>query len=403
MAQIAKGIAYMANWKVPFFAKNNIDPDVVEVAALVHDIGHPPFGHNGEKALDDCMKKFGGFEGNAQTFRILTRLERKDAGPEVNPPLVIDNDGRDKRLGLNLCFRVLAAALKYDREIPSIRADDDKLEKGYYRCDSEIVAQVKKHVEPTAEKGEFRTIECSIMDIADDIAYSTYDLEDSFKAGFLNPLEILGSNVDLLSRVAEKVNKKPGFELSARDVLDTLRGIFLAVIKPHERFRSLDLRKREDLALIATHYNTVSRDLAEIGYSRTEFTAALVSKFLAGVRFSVNEGAPAMSKAYLAEDVLRQVEVLKNFTYEAMIMSPRLKVAEYRGYNIVKGIFKSLSDDRGSLLLPPDARRLFDAFKDTGDKMRVICDFIAGMTDRYALEFYGRLYSETPQSIFKPI
>lgn len=77
VAQIAKGIALRLNFEEPFLQANPIDCDLVEFAALAHDLGHPPFGHNGERALDDCMKQWGGFEGNAQTLRILTVMEKK--------------------------------------------------------------------------------------------------------------------------------------------------------------------------------------------------------------------------------------------------------------------------------------------------------------------------------------
>ena len=84
-------------------------------------------------------------------------------------------------------------------------------------------------------------------------------------------------------------------------------------------------------------------------------------------------------------------------------MSSRLKVAEYRGYQIVKNIFENLSARRGFLLLPDDFRELYQSFKEVAEQRRVICDFVAGMTDRYAVEFFGRLNSEQHQSIFKPL
>ena len=120
VAQVAKGIALHLNASIPCFMKDPIDTDLVEVAALAHDLGHPPFGHNGEKALDDCMKRSGGFEGNAQTLRLLSVIEKKayaDSTGNNDDPCGIEVDGTDRRLGLNLTFRTLAAVLKYDRPI----------------------------------------------------------------------------------------------------------------------------------------------------------------------------------------------------------------------------------------------------------------------------------------------
>src|SRR5262249_24174488 len=158
-------------------------PRLCSIAGLLHDLRHPPFGHNGEKALDDCMKSFGGFEGNAQTLRIVAKIEKKARGDEVN------SLNPDKRLGLNLAYRTLGAILKYDRVIPSVRTKEESLVKGYYADEQDLVVRIKDHVDPKTKRrpSGFKTIECAIMDIADDIAYSTYDLEDTLKAGFFTP------------------------------------------------------------------------------------------------------------------------------------------------------------------------------------------------------------------------
>ena len=179
VAQIAKSITLRLNDRDSYFRACPIDTDLVETAALAHDLGHPPFGHNGERALDDCMKERGGFEGNAQSLRILSKLGKKE--PQRSP-----------EVGLNLTHRTLAAILKYDKRIP-IERDDSKLVKGYYDSEKELVQSIKNSVlGKTGDVcGEFKTIECQIMDLADDIAYSTYDLEDALKAGFVTPLQMI--------------------------------------------------------------------------------------------------------------------------------------------------------------------------------------------------------------------
>jgi dGTPase len=145
-----------------------------------------------------------------------------------------------------------------------------------------------------------------------------------------------------------------------------------------------------------------SLEVSKSGYLRVEFTSQLVREFIQGVHFVPNEKVPPLSKVELAPKVREKVEVLKRFNYVSLIMSPRLKIAEFRGGEIVQTIFDTLAKKDGHRLLPDDFQRAFERIAEDHRK-RVICDFIAGMTDRYALEFYGRLRSENPQTIFKPL
>jgi dGTPase len=110
VAQVAKSIAVRLNNTDPYFQKHNIDLDLIEFAGLAHDLGHPPFGHNGEYVLDEMMINHGGFEGNAQTLRILSALERK-ATTEFPPTRTIAND-QDVRRGINATYRSLASVIK---------------------------------------------------------------------------------------------------------------------------------------------------------------------------------------------------------------------------------------------------------------------------------------------------
>jgi dGTPase len=161
VAQISKALAIRINSTFSEFKSNPINPDYCEIAGLIHDLGHPPFGHNGEKALDDCMKQHGGFEGNAQTLRIIMRLEKKECDSDTDIHGFTDG-GEDQRVGLNLTARTILSALKYDNIIPESRSEDAQLCKGYYHSEAEDINTLK-HKVCCDKHNPFKTIECSII------------------------------------------------------------------------------------------------------------------------------------------------------------------------------------------------------------------------------------------------
>ena len=410
VSQIAKSIAKKLNHDY----KLNIDEDLVSFAALAHDLGHPPFGHQGEEALDECMRNHGGFEGNAQTLRILTKIEKKIVNEDF--PCGINDKKEDIRNGLNLCLRSIASILKYDNVIPysqeerkdyhKLRDEEFKAVKGYYKSEEEIIKKLKKELLKKEEVSKgFKTIECTIMDIADDIAYSNYDLEDSFKAGFLTPLDLLYPDPILLENIVKSVNKRTGLKLTADKISEVLISIYGDILSSTEEIDKLEINQNNKDAIVYIHVGHAyqsSKNIASNGALRTKLISHLVGKFIRQTDLNINESSPILSKAFIKKDTLIEVETLKAFTYESQILSPKLKVAELRGKEIVKRIFKTIDSKEGYLLLPFDYQEIYKK-SDKKDKKRIICDFIAGMTNEYAINFYGRLKSENPETIFKPL
>jgi dGTPase len=175
-------------------------------------------------------------------------------------------------------------------------------------------------------------------------------------------------------------------------------------VTKEEVFSALfDLLNLNNASSTALEQYTESKLLASDGKMRSEFSSELVGGFMKAVSVNVAEdGNLCFSKMEVARDTLVKIESLKHLSYLLTIMSPRLKVVEHRGFEVIQTIFDTLNDPRGYTLLPEDLQVLYERVTDSDSKCRLICDFIAGMTDRYAVEFYGRL-KESGATIFKPM
>lgn len=420
VSQIAESIGYKLNHDIEKlgseYAECQIDIDILRFASLAHDLGHPPFGHLGEEVLNCKMAQSGGFEGNAQTLHILTKLEK---GTNQDDRAEGVENGNDYRLGLNLTYRSLAAILKYDECIeiePAKKVDADARtmhpQKGYYSCEKEIVKLIKEHVAPgfDTSKGKFKSVECAIMDVADDIAYSTYDLEDALKAGFITPMSIIATPAVLWDSIVLKVNENlakehtslgnsgPAPIIDRKEALTFIKDLFEEYLVGDE----VEGETVDKFKLLQDAYAT-SNLLANDSKYRTGLTSYLVGRFIRSVQIKIDDDFPALSKVYLDVEERKFVEILKQFTWQYQILNHRLKIVASRGVEIVNAIFDLLSSDSGHELLPNDFHYTYDQFTDEVMKKRVICDFVAGMTDRYAIEFYGRLKSMSPETIFKPL
>ncbi|QWU99880.1 dGTP triphosphohydrolase [Francisella salimarina] len=371
VAQIAKSIAVKLNAEHGL----NLDYDLIETAALCHDIGHPPFGHNGEVALNKKMRNFGGFESNAQTLRLISHTAKKD----------ID---QKQTFGLNLTYRTLAATIKYDHLIPPI-SDLGKLTKGYYNEESRLVEDIKhKLLEPygitTTEN--FKTIECYIMDVADDIAYSTYDVEDALKGGFIDPLSMASIDNKLLDKI---YNAMPNnLEIAKDEIQNILKDIFSDYI---------------DFDADSTEIYRISKNIANNSLLRTKLTSKLVNSCIQNIELDLNLDVPIISKVYLNNEIRKQVEVLKKYILFKIIKSPKLNVLRYRGREIISEIFDILiSSTPDESLLPDDIGAIFYNTQNTHEKARIISDYISSMTDRYIIELYNQFKSDPSAMIFKP-
>jgi dGTPase len=335
VAQIAKGIALALG----------ADTDLVEAVCLAHDLGHPPFGHTGEHTLHALMRNHGGFEGNAQTFRIVTRLERKHAAYE----------------GLNLTYQTLDGILKYKTciDAAALAAATDGPVKGFYACDRELVDTIIAYT----GNGYERSFECQIMDVADDIAYSVHDLEDSLKAGLITLADFRRTPPP---RVIHDVNTKLaplGHTVSA----DTVH---------------------QELTRIADRLEELERSAGRA--ARKMLTRDLIHEFASAVVVQADGRIDAAFPCRL------RIEVLKAFESYKVIYNPRVTTLGHKGKEVLRRLFVVLDQGRDSIgLFPEDHGEDYERALLDGDetaRKRVICDFLAGMTDSYAMRFYSRLF-----------
>ena len=210
----------------------------------------------------------------------------------------------------------------------------------------------------------------------------------------------------LLSKIVQSINKRNKFQVDGNEVQDILISIYGDIFDLPAEVLQFQIKDERD-AFALQFYATgtayeASKGMAKNGALRTELTSGLVGKFIRGVDIEINTDIPILSKITITEEVQKEIEILKTFTFQSQILSPRLKIAELRGKEIITKIFKTLKKENNFQLLPKDYQEIYTRV--TADQNdRIICDYIAGMTNKYAIEFYGRLTSENPETIFKPL
>jgi dGTPase len=332
-----------------------LDPDIVDTACLAHDIGHPPFGHNGERALNDWAQGIGGFEGNAQTLRLLTRLEPKVFGP----------DGR--AYGLNLTRASLDASCKYPWPATSSVPDPSGREKfGFYADD---VAAFEWMRADAPER--VRCIEAQVMDLADDIAYSVHDFEDAVVSGYID-VAALGSRVDhdeLVTSMYEWIGGEFDHDqlIAAFDRLDLL-DVWLdgwdASRQAQGRLKNL--------------------------------TSELIGRFAAAATRATRAAAPQESLArfgadvVVPEDIQAEIAVLKGIV-ATFVMSRNTRQPIYVQQRQVLTTLADVLYQHGPDELDPGFAEDWRGAPDDAARKRVVVDQVASLTDQSALAWYERL------------
>jgi dGTPase len=325
------------------------DPDVVDAACLAHDLGHPPFGHNGEAVLDVVAAPCGGFEGNAQTLRVLTRLEAK-----------VHDGGRSA--GLNLTRASLDAATKY----PWARGEAPGGKFGMYDDDREVFDWLRRQA-PVRR----RCLEAQVMDFADDVAYSVHDVEDAVVAGRVDPASLDVPEVRV--RVGDL----------ARDWYDPDLDQH-AVDEAFERLTSLPWWVRR--------YDG-SRPAAA---ALKDLTSQLIGRFCADVERATHERyGPAPLTRYTAELVVpsavqHEVVALKGVA-AVFVMAAADRRGEYEHQQEVLADLVHRLVDRAPQVLEPAFRADWAEAGDDAARLRVVVDQVASLTDGSALEWHGRL------------
>ncbi|RMF57108.1 MAG: dNTP triphosphohydrolase [Calditrichaeota bacterium] len=319
-----------------------IDPDLVEAICFAHDLGHPPFGHSGESTLNRLMSKQGGFEGNAQTLRILTEI------------MYPTGSGR---VGMNPTRALLDGVLKYKTLYSQLNAperhflyDEQKPYLDFVFADREFPEELT----PGKSLNHFRSVECQIMDWADDTAYSLNDIVDGVRAKFITPyrLERWAADHPLTSQQSQWVE-----------------GIIKAIAEGEiER--------------------TFSRKIGEFINAcklekRTNFMSDLTNRY----RYELVVSPEALEEAHLYKVIASDI----------VFDSPQLQQLRFKWNYILEKLFLAFQENYQNIhqaksLLPEVTHQAILEETDPRRQMRLICDHVAGMTDDFAIRTYKRFF-----------
>jgi len=319
VAQIARTIARQLR----------LDEDLAEALALAHDLGHPPFGHAGERALDEVLAPCGGFDHNAQSCRIVTRLERKYARFD----------------GLNLTWETLEGLVKHNG--PPAR--------GGHPGDRTLIHAVR-HLDAALplELDRFASAEAQVAALADDIAWMTHDIDDGLRAGLIAVPDL--ADVPLVRDLIGRSEAAAEGEASRRiyDVVRHLITVLIADVVSESRSRLA--------ALAPTHPDAI-------------------------------RGAAGPVMAFSA-DMLRELSLLRRFLFARLYRHAKVMAIMRDAQGIVRDLIARYSADPQAM---PESWQAAAGRLGERSRLRLVGDFVAGMTDRYALQEHRRLFPSTPE------
>jgi dGTPase len=336
------------------------DPDLVEAACLSHDLGHPPFGHNGEQALNEFAEDCGGFEGNAQSLRLLARIEPKRFVPDPATGELVS-------VGLNLTRATLDAATKYPWPRGGHRTDPSSPKFGVYEDDRPVFDWVRK-----GAPAHRTCFEAQVMDWSDDVAYSVHDFEDGLHAGHIDP-GCLYAEPERQAVFAVAIGRYVPADTDPAELAEALDRLLDQEWWPHGYDGSAVAQARlKD----ATSQLIGRFCLAAEGATRATYGSGRLTRYAAelvvprGIRLEC-----AVLKAVADRYVMQRAE------QERLRADQRVVVAELAGALTARAPYG----------LDPQFRALFDEAADDRARKRVIVDQIASLTDTSARSLHARL------------
>ncbi|MEU9985087.1 deoxyguanosinetriphosphate triphosphohydrolase [Streptomyces sp. NPDC050856] len=336
------------------------DPDLVEAACLAHDMGHPPFGHNGEQTLNDFAKDCGGFEGNAQSLRLLTRIEPKRFVPSRETGELVS-------VGLNLTRAALDAATKYPWPRGGHPTEPASPKFGVYEDDLPVFAWVRQGAP------EGRTcFEAQVMDWADDVAYSVHDFEDGLHAGHIDT-RLLSAAPERADIAAVAIGRYVPWDTDPRELADALDRLMEQEWWPHgyDGTAVAQARLKDATSQLIGRFCLAAEAATRQAYGTgrlTRYTAELVVP-----REARNECA--VLKAVADRYVMQRAE------QEALRADQRVVLSE------LAEAFTARAPEG----MDPQFRALFDTAPDDRARTRVVVDQIAALTDASARTLHARL------------